>query len=129
MINSTMMRKILWVGVAFNAIAALMLAFPNSLGALVGLPPVGSIFYPWLLAFFVALFGATYAWLAVQPTLHRPLVMLAAIGKTGVFVVALACLLRGDIAFRAFSVAIGDLVFAGIFFLWLRSTSVSASNA
>jgi hypothetical protein len=61
MINSTMMRKILWVGVAFNAVAALMLAFPNSLGALVGLPPVGSIFYPWLLAFFVALFGATYA--------------------------------------------------------------------
>jgi hypothetical protein len=122
------MRKILWVGVAFNAAAALMLAFPLSLGTLAGLPPVGSLFYPWLLAFFVALFGAAYAWLAVQPTLHRPLIMLAAIGKTGVFVVALACLIRGDIELRAFSVAVGDLAFACLFFLWLRSTSVSASN-
>ena len=128
MINSEMMRKILWVGVVFNATAALMLAFPSSLGALVGLPPVSSVFYTWLLSFFVALFGATYAWLASQPTLNRPIVMLAALGKSGVFVIALACLLRGDIEFRTFSVAVGDLVFASLFFLWLRSASTSASN-
>ena len=128
MINSQMLRKILWVGVVFNAAAALMLAFPSTLGSLVGLPPTGSLFYPWLLAFFVALFGAAYAWVASQPIPHRPIIALAAIGKTGVFLIALACLLRGDIEFRTFSVAIGDLAFAILFFLWLRSSPVSASN-
>lgn len=113
------MRFVLWVGTAFNAGAALMLAFPATLGGLVGLPTDGSVFYRWLLAWFVALFGAAYAWLALQPTISRPLVTLAAVGKSGVFVIALACWWLGDIGFRTFAVAIGDLMFALVFFRWL----------
>jgi hypothetical protein len=129
MVESKKMRRVLWVGVVFNALVALMLMFPSTLGVLAALPPVGSVFYLWMLTFFVVLFSATYAWLALEPTISRPVVALAAFGKTGVFVVALVCLLRGDIQLRTFLVSVGDLVFAVYFFVWLRSTAVSASNA
>ena len=122
MIQARTMRGILWVGVLFNALVGSMMLFPDSLGALAAMPPVGSVFYRWMLAFFVLLFAATYGWLALQPVIHRPLVALAAIGKTGVFVIALACLLRGDIQARAVVLSSGDLVFAACFWLWLRST-------
>lgn len=129
MSDSKIMRRILWIGVAFNALVALMLLFPLTLGTFAALPPVGSVFYLWMLAFFVLLFSGTYAWLAMQPIIVRPIVVLAALGKSGVFVVALVCLLRGDIQLRTFVVAIGDLAFALYFFAWLRSTAVSASNS
>jgi hypothetical protein len=129
MIDSTIMRRVLWFGAAFNALVALMLIFPTTLGALAALPFVGSIYYRWMLTFFVVLFSATYAWLALDPIISRPIVVLSAVGKTGAFIIALVCLLRGDILFRTFSVSIGDLAFAVYFFLWLRSTAVSAPNA
>jgi hypothetical protein len=129
MVDSKTMRRVLWVGAAFNALVALMLIFPSSLGALAALPPVGSVYYLWMLTFFVLLFSAIYAWLALEPTISRPVVVLAAVGKTGAFIIALACLLRGEILFRTFSVSIGDLAFAIFFFLWLRSTAISAPNA
>jgi hypothetical protein len=129
MIDSTGMRKVLWLGVLFNSFVALMLMFPSSLGKLAALPAVGSVFYLWMLTFFVVLFSATYAWLALERTISRPVVALAAFGKTGAFVVALVCLLRGEIQLRAFSVSIGDLAFALYFFFWLRSTAASAPNS
>jgi hypothetical protein len=122
MIGERTMRGILWVGVVFNALVGAMMLFPGSLGALAALPPVGSVFYRWMLAFFVLLFAATYAWLARRPVIDRPLVALAAIGKTGVFAIAIACLLRGDIAARTVLLSSGDLVFAVCFWLWLRAT-------
>ncbi len=128
MINSKVMRRVLWAGAAFNALVALMLMFPSTLGALAALPSVGSIYYRWMLTFFVLLFSATYAWLALEPTISRPIVILSAVGKTGAFIIALVCLARGDILLRTFSVSIGDLAFAIYFFLWLRSTAVSAPN-
>ena len=123
------MRKVLWLGVAFNTFVALMLMYPSALGALAALPPVDSVFYRGMLTFFVVLFAATYAWLALEANISRPVVALAAFGKTGVFVVALSCLLIGEIQPRSFLVSIGDLAFATYFFLWLRSTAVAASNA
>jgi len=129
MIHSEQMRKVLWLGVAFNTFVALMLMYPSTLGALAALPPVDSVFYRWMLTFFVVLFAATYAWLALEPSISRPVVALAAFGKTGVFVVALSCLLIGEIQPRSFLVSIGDLAFAIYFFLWLRSTAAAASNA
>ena len=129
MINSNIIRSVLWLGVAFNALVALMLMFPITLGALAALPPIGSDFYRWMLGYFVVLFSATYAWLALAPTISRPVVALAAIGKTGSFIIALVCLSRGDIQLKTFFISVGDLAFALYFFLWLHSTPVSASNA
>ena len=116
-------RTVLWIGVPFNLLVALMLVFPDTLGGLAALPPVGTEFYRWMLVYFVVLFGATYAWLALQPTISPPLVGLAALGKLGVFVVALACLLRGEIQGRTFAVALVDLAFAVYFLAWMRASA------
>ncbi|MFT3805453.1 hypothetical protein [Arenimonas sp.] len=115
-----LIRWTLGIGALFNLAAALMLLFPQSFGAFAGVPVSESVFHTWLLALFVALFGATYAWMAHQPEIPRPLLGLAAIGKTGVFFVALACWIRNDIPLTTFSLAIADLAFAAAFFWWLR---------
>ena len=121
MITDRVMRSVLWAGVAYNAAIAVLLAFPVALAPISGLPAPGSLFYPWVLALFVAIFGGAYAWLALQPDISRPVVALAAIGKAGAFCVALACLLRGDIGGRTFSAAVVDLAFAMVFLAWLRA--------
>jgi hypothetical protein len=115
------MRMALVTGAFFNFGAALMLIFPDSLGRVVALPASGSLFYNWLLALFIGLFGAAYFWLSRQPHIDRPLVALAVIGKLGVFAVAFGCWILGMIPFRGFVVAVGDLIFGLIFWWWLRA--------
>ena len=48
------MRSVLWAGVVYNAMIAVLLAFPVALAPISGLPAPGSLFYPWILALFVA---------------------------------------------------------------------------
>jgi hypothetical protein len=111
-------RPVLWSGAAFNVLVALSMVFPPAFGLP---PPPGAPFNTWILAWFVVLFGAAYGWMARQPRIPRPLVALAAIGKAGVFAIALACLLRGDIDRPAFAVAAVDGLFALVFVAWLRT--------
>jgi len=112
-------RRALWASVAFNAGGALLFAFPGSLGQLAGLPvPVPHV-YTTSLAFLIALFGGTYAWLARQPRIDRPLVAFAALGKTGFFAVVSVCWLLDEAPGRAALAATGDLVFAAVFAWWL----------
>jgi hypothetical protein len=113
-------RPALWLGAAFNSVVALSLLVPAAFG--LAPPPAGAEFNTWILAWFVALFGAAYAWMARQPAVPRPLVALAAVGKAGVFVIALACMARGIIGAPAFAVAVGDLLFALGFLAWLRAS-------
>jgi len=116
------MRSLLWASVPLNVGVALALACPASLGRLVDLPlPVPPV-YSGLLAFFVLLFGGAYAWLALQPTIDRPMVGLAAIGKAGVFVLVGAYWLAGAAPGRAAAAAVGDLVLAVLFTRWLISS-------
>jgi hypothetical protein len=116
------MRAVLWIGAAFNFGAAAMLAFPDTVGSFSGLPGTGPLFYRWLLALFVALFGGAYAWLALQTQISRPLVALAALCKTGVFIVSVVCWLLGDIPLQSLPPAVCDLVFALVFAWWLMAT-------
>jgi hypothetical protein len=117
------LRPALWLGVAFNLFVAATLAFPDSLGEIAAMPPVGSEFYRWMLVYFVVLFAATYGWLALQPVVPHALVGLASLGKAGVFVVALVCLLKGDIEGRTFALTLVDLAYALYFFAWMRATT------
>lgn len=105
-----------YLAAAFNAFAALMLAFPASIGAFTGLPPEGPLIYRWVMVMFVALFGAAYAWMARQESLCRPLLTLAALAKTSVFIVAMVCWQLGDIPAKALPPAVIDLIFALVFF-------------
>jgi hypothetical protein len=80
--------------------------------------------YSVLLAIFVLLFGGAYAWLALQPTIDRPLVGFAAFGKASVFVAAVALWATGQGPGWFIPGATGDLIFAAIFGWWLRAGSL-----
>ncbi len=121
--NENWIRLVLWLAAFFNLVAALLFLFPDSLpGRLAGVPtPVPSI-YSGLTAWLILIFGGAYAWMARGP-LVRPLLVLATIGKTGAFVVALAVALRGDIPPRLAALISGDLFLACGFAVWLRRSS------
>ena len=122
-------RRALWATAVFNVGGALLFAFPASVGQLAGLPgPVPHV-YSAFLAFMVALFAATYAWLARQPRIDRPLVAFAALGKAGFFAVVFACWLLGEVPVRAAVAASGDLAFAAIFVWWLRAEAAAPAAA
>jgi hypothetical protein len=114
------MRRVLVVAAMFNFAAAAMILFPQSIGRFADVPLSAPHFHSWLLALFIALFGGVYAWLSRRAVIDRPLIGMAVLGKTGVFLVALVCLATGDITARTFATAIGDLAFAAVFLWWLR---------
>lgn len=126
--NDTVMRRVLRVGAVFNFGAALAFAFPSSwLGQIAGLPLPGPPFYATVVAFFVALFGGAYAWLAWQPSIDRPLITLAAIGKTGFVLIVFVFWLLGQASGRGLLVASGDLVFVALFVRWLLHSTMSSA--
>jgi hypothetical protein len=121
------MRRTLNASVFFNIGGALLFAFPGSLGRLAGLPAPVPAVYCATLAFLVALFAATYAWLARQPRIDRPLVAFLTVGKAGFFTVVLVCWLFGAASTLSLAAASGDLMFAGIFAWWLMGATVPAA--
>jgi hypothetical protein len=120
------MRRALWLSVPYNLGGALAFAFPESLGRLAGLPAPVPYLYAASLAFLVTLFAGTYAWLARQPRMDRPLVTVLAIGKAGFFAVVLAGWLLGEAPGIGVAAASGDLVLAGIFAWWLLGAPPAA---
>ena len=121
MIRDVVMRRLLWVAAIFNFSAAAMFASPSLPPAqLIGLPIAVPGIYRALLAFLVAMFGVVYAWLAMQPTIDRPLVGFSALGKIGVFIIVTLFWLSGNAPAMGVLVGSGDLLFAGLFLVWLR---------
>jgi hypothetical protein len=119
--RDALIRGALRASVVFNLVGALLFAFPDSLGRLAGFPvPVPRV-YSAFIAVMVTLFAGTYAWLARQPSIDRPLVAFAALGKTGFFAVVFGCWALGEVPGRAVLGASGDLAFALIFAWWLWS--------
>jgi hypothetical protein len=123
-------RRALGTSAVFNLGGALGFAFPDSVGRLAGFPPGPvPVLYSATLAMLIALLGATYAWLATQPVVDRPLVAFAAIGKASFFVVVLVCWLAGQASGLGVLSAAGDLVFAAIFTWWLMADAPVVSVA
>ncbi len=117
--SDRLMRGALIGSAVMNTGAALVFAFPDSLGQIAGLPTPVPHIYTTLLAVFVMLFGLAYAWLARQPTIDRPLVAFSALGKAAVFAAILVFWILGALSGRSALAAIGDLIFAAIFAWWL----------
>jgi hypothetical protein len=113
------MRRALWTSVPFNLGGALAFGFPESFGALVGMPAPAPPVYAASMAFLVALFAGTYAWMARQPRLDRPLVWFVTLGKGGFFLIVLALWMGGHASTLFLTTAAGDMVFAAIFMWWL----------
>lgn len=113
-------RRALWATTVFNVVGALMFAFPASLpGRIAGLPPDVPVPYRVLVALFVLLFGASYAWLARAPQIDRPLLALGAIGKAAAFFAVVLLWMASQLPFRSLLPMSGDLAFAALFAWWL----------
>ena len=84
--------------------------------------PGAPLVYRLLCAVFIALFGGSYAWLALQPAICRPMLAFGAIGKTAAFVIFTSLWLAGQASFLLMLGGIGDLAFAALFFTWLGAT-------
>lgn len=96
------------------------MAFPSSpIGRLVGLPTSVPPVYAAATAFLVCLFGGMYVWLAAQRAINTSMLCLGAIGKAGIFVVALALWFSGAASGPLVLAATGDLAFALLWFWWL----------
>lgn len=129
MSTDRVLRSALWISVPFNGLAAILLLFPDSFaGQLAGLPaePV-PLFYRATLAFFVAMFGGLYAWIALQPKIPRALIGFSALGKAGVFVLVAIFVLCELAPPRAVLTALGDGVLAAVFADWLLRSRTTAS--
>jgi len=118
--SDKLIRRALFATAMFNFGAALAFAFPLSVGQLISLPAAPPI-YSALCAGFIALFGGSYAWLAMQSSISRPLLAFGAIGKTAAFVLFFALWLYGHASLLLMLGGVGDLAFATLFFIWLRA--------
>ena len=113
--NKTLvMRVALWATAFFNVWAAVFLIFPASLQFPAPVP-----YFATILALVIGGFGFVYAWLACRSEIDRPLVVVAALGKIGVFAVTFRFWLDARVLGREAGLAGVDLMFAAIFVWWL----------
>ncbi|MGJ8669967.1 MAG: hypothetical protein ACSHXK_10810 [Oceanococcus sp.] len=120
MISTKIIRTTLWLSVPFNFIGAGLLFFSGSvLSQLFGLPAEVPLFYSATLCFIISLFGLVYGWLALQDEILAPLLVVGAIGKAAVFVIALIGCFLGDVAPQFVALTSADMAFALLWFAWL----------
>jgi uncharacterized YccA/Bax inhibitor family protein len=122
------MRWTLLATAVYNAFGALIFIPLISFGRkLIGLPDAHP-FYLWLVTIWIGSFGVLYVWVAVTARPERAFLMIAAIGKFGLFCLMLIFWLKGDFPLAAPLVAAGDLISALIFSWWLWKTRGSNTS-
>lgn len=111
------LRSALFASVALNALGVVVFA-PLAVGRPSPLLPVPlSPFLAGQLGFVIALFGGVYLWLARQPVIHRPLLVVGGLGKLGFFGLAVAYAVAGVVPVQVAVSALPELVL-GALFLW-----------
>jgi hypothetical protein len=111
-------RVALWATAGLNVLGAVIFALP-ALGLSSPLLPMAvPPYFAAQIGFTIALFAGVYAWLALRPTLHRPLIVVGGIGKLGFFALTAAYAAAGEVPAGMALNATPDLVFAGIFLWW-----------
>lgn len=76
-----------------------------------------------MLGVLIGAFGVGYAVVARKPTRNRAIVWSGMIGKLGLILLGAMQFAAGTIEFRFFALGLGDLVFAGLFGLFLAKTN------
>ena len=113
-------RGALWATVALNALGVVVFALP-ALGYRSSLLPVEvPRYFAAQICLTIGLFGGVYAWLAVQPAINRPLLVVGGLGKLGFFALTLIYAIAGDVPFGMALNATPDLLLAATFFWWAR---------
>lgn len=123
--DSSYTRLLFSVAALFNLVVALVLLTASAqMGALLNLGAAtpGSVVLSNLSGAFVGLFAYAYARVAMDPRLYRAYVELGAIGKMLVLPAAGIPWALGYIGWELPLLACGDLVFALLFWDWLRRT-------
>jgi hypothetical protein len=118
MSEDRVIRAALWASVALNLLGVAVF-LPPALGQPSGMLPVmAPRFYAGQVGITIALFCGVYAWLARQPVIDRPLVVVGALGKLGFFLLFVAYWAAGDVPAGSVAQATPDLVLAAIFLWW-----------
>jgi hypothetical protein len=121
MSRDRVLRGALWATVALNVLGTIVF----SLAALGSPSPLLPITVPPYFAaqigFTIALFAGVYAWLALQPQFHRPLIVVGGLGKLGFFALTVAYAIAGEVPVAMALNATPDLVFACIFLWWAHA--------
>lgn len=126
---SNAIRLSLALSAPFNAVAAGLLAFPQSAPArALGLAAEVPLLHAYLLGFVVLAFGIVYAWQAAQVEPHRPLLWVCALGKAGVFCIVTGLWLANAAPGLIALMACGDLAFALLWLTWLLKTADRSSH-
>jgi hypothetical protein len=121
--SNRILRGALWASVALNALGVVVFA-PLAVGRPSPLLPVPlSPFLAGQVGFVIALFGGVYVWLARQPIIHRPLLVVGGLGKLGFFGLAVAYAVAGVVPVHVAVSALPDLVL-GTLFLWAVRAAV-----
>jgi hypothetical protein len=118
--SERVIRAALWASVALNALGVVVFALP-ALGNRSALLPVEvPRYFAAQICLTIALFGGVYAWLAMQPSINRPLLVVGGLGKLGFFSLTLIYAIAGDVPPGMALNATPDLVLAAIFLWWAR---------
>ena len=117
------LRSALWASVALDVLVVVVFA-PLAVGRPSPLLPVPlSPFLAGQVGFVIALFGGVYYWLARQPTVQLPLLVVGGLGKLGFFALAVVYAVAGVVPAQVAVRALPDLVL-GALFLWAVRAAV-----
>jgi len=125
--SDTTIRTALWSSVGLNALGVAVFA-PVALGFGSALLPIKAPpFFAAQIGLTIALFGGVYAWLAMQPTISRELLVVGGIGKLGFFGITAAYALAGVVPVKMAVQATPDLLLGTIFLWWALGSRSSAT--
>jgi hypothetical protein len=115
-------RIILFVSFVFNMVGASLFGLPGSFMARMISMPWPPVIYRTVVTAFIVVFGLAYLWLALQPVISRVLVGFSAVTKLAIFGAIAAAWFHGDTPLIGLAIGGGDLVLAGLYLWWLRTT-------
>jgi hypothetical protein len=115
-------RIVFALAALFNlTIGTAALFAPELLFALLRQPPLPYFLFVRIMGALVAIFGVGYAMVAAQPQQNRGIVWLGAIGKPVTPAILWLYVRAGIIPMTTFWLGFGDLIFAGLFAVYLLS--------
>lgn len=121
MSRDRLIRIALWTSALLNLLGVAVFG-PPALGVDSDMLPMDPPrFYVAQIGLTIALFAGVYAWLAMQPVIDQPLLVVGALGKLGFFALFVAYWLAGDVPARSVAQAVPDLVLGSAFLWWVRT--------